>query len=181
MYFQVDIRNPVLTISENLQLHKMLNNLGDWGGRRASSTDASGLDGDTLNEESQLSRRGRLRGFMLRLPRKVNFSMNSLSFQVMKDNWVPGLSFELVHFTGSLCNDSGAVGKACLLSFICLNLEIRICLSHIEKFGDGRSLPTYIYPSYECRNYKVMMIEQKYRYLVILGFFNFFVLLRTGL
>ncbi|XP_022666195.1 protein KIAA0100-like isoform X2 [Varroa jacobsoni] len=111
---EVDIRNPVLTISENLQLHKMLNNLGDWGGRRASSTDASGLDGGTLNEESQLSRRGRLRGFMLRLPRKVNFSMNSLSFQVMKDNWVPGLSFELVHFTGSLCNDSGAVCNICV-------------------------------------------------------------------
>ncbi|OQR70625.1 protein KIAA0100-like, partial [Tropilaelaps mercedesae] len=104
---EVDIRNPVLTISENLQPQKMLNIFGDRGGRGLSTPNEA-------SSEEQLTRRARLRRFMLRLPRKVNFSMSSLNFQVMKEKWVPGLVFELVHFTGSLCNDSGVVCNICI-------------------------------------------------------------------
>ncbi|XP_028967447.1 protein KIAA0100 [Galendromus occidentalis] len=91
---EVDIRNPVLTISENLQIHKIF--------RQASPTRRS-------SEPADDSKRARLRRHMLRLPRKVNFSLSSLSFKVMKENWMPGLSFELDQLTSSLCNDSGAV------------------------------------------------------------------------
>ena len=54
---EVDIRNPVLTISENLQIHKLF--------RQASPTRRS-------SEPSDASKKARLRRYMLRLPRKVS-------------------------------------------------------------------------------------------------------------
>lgn len=103
----------MLSISENLQLHKMWSHPAERS-ERSRRTDFRPDTVAGAREDSKLSRRARLRKLMLRLPRKVNFSMSALSFQVMKENWAPGLSFELVHFTGSLCNDSGAVCNICV-------------------------------------------------------------------